>query len=122
MSIFFSGFMGNELERYDSFPMNPDKRHSFYSLYIYNASNKDPDLNSLKNVINSKLIQLLALNLILCINHCACVLPNCRTTCWQWLSGVEVNNFGRVQRRKYTILNIYNEIDFFVAEVKQSTT
>ena len=48
------------------------------------------------------------LEIILCINHCACDLSKCRTTCWHCLSGIELKNLSRVQRRKYdTVVNIY---------------
>ena len=61
----------------------------------------------MRKVINSKFPLYWALKLIWCINHFACDLPNCQTTCWQWLSRIELKNFGRVQRRKYdTIVNI----------------
>ena len=33
---------------------------------------------------------------IWCINHCTCDLPNCRTTCWQWLSRIELKIFSRL--------------------------
>ena len=46
--------------------------------YIYNVSNKDPSKHSPINGINSTFPQQRVLNIILCINHCACDLPNCR--------------------------------------------
>ena len=34
--------------------------------------------------------------------------PNCRTFCWLYSSGIELKNFSRVQRRRYsTIVNIW---------------
>ena len=91
MSVFFSGFMRNESERRTNKSREPrsgsrmiclfrapihsqwtqKKRHSF-------VSNKDLSLNSPINVINSKFPQQRVLNIILCINHCACDLPNCQ--------------------------------------------
>ena len=62
--------------RSDSFPMNPEKKPLIP--YIYNVSNKDPSQNSPINVINWKFQQQRVLKIILCINHCACDLPNCR--------------------------------------------
>ena len=52
MSVFFSGFMVHHAKRfsadlfvprYDSFPMNPEKKTLIP--YIYNASNQGPFLN-----------------------------------------------------------------------------
>ena len=46
--------------------------------YIYNVFKKDPSKISPINVINSKIPQQRVLNIILCINNCACDLPNRR--------------------------------------------
>ena len=91
--------------RYDSFPMNPEKRHSFLiftmrptkthsrilweKLYIQN-SHSNGHLTSFDVLITSHVIR-----------------PDCRTFCWLCSSGIELKNFSRVQRRKNdTIVNI----------------
>ena len=58
-------------------PHEPRKKKTLIP-YIYNVSNKDPSQKSPIKVINSKFPQQRLLNIILCINHCACDLPNCR--------------------------------------------
>ena len=42
--------------RYDSFPMNPEKRHSLHSLYLQ-CVQKDSFLNTPRKVINTKFPQ-----------------------------------------------------------------
>ena len=88
------------VSRSDSFPHEPWKK-DIHSLNLQmNATNNDLFLNTLRNAINWKFPQWWALYLIWRINHCACDLPNCRTTCWQWVLG----NLSWVQRRKYTTI------------------
>ena len=127
MSVFFSGFMGEWIvardkqiawtakrfscdlfvPRYDSFPMNPEKkRHSFLIFTMFPT-------NTLSKILREKLkIQNFHSN-----GHLTSfdvwitaqvIRPNCRTFCWLCSSGNELKSFSRVQRRKYdTIVNIY---------------
>ena len=99
--------------RLDSFPINPEKKT--FIPYIYNVSNKDPSKTSPTNVINSKFPQQRVLNIILCINHCACDLPNCRNYLMNLIIGNWIEKFKQGSTKeiwyhcKYYDLQLWNE-------------
>ena len=94
--------------RYDSFPMNPEKRHSFListmlptktlskilrEKFLFQNSHSKGHLTSFDVLISGRVIR-----------------PNCRTFCWLCSSGIELKKFSRVQRRKYDTIVKYNSV------------
>ena len=90
--------------RYDSYPMNPEKRHSFLIFTMFPT-------RTLSKILREKFIQNSHSNghftsfEVLITAHV--IRPNRRTFCWLCSSGIELKNFSRILRRKYdTIVNI----------------
>ena len=92
--------------RYDSYPMNPEKRHSFLIFTMFPT-------RTLSKILREKLLiqnshsngHLTSFNVLITM---PVIRLNCRTFCWLCSSGNELKNFSRVQWRKYdTIVNIW---------------
>ena len=108
------GFMGNELKRGTNKSCEPQSGSWVISLFraLIHSSRTQGKRHSflIFTTIPTKTLCRI-LYIILCINYCACDLPYCGTTYWQWLSGIKLKNLSRVQQRKYeTIVNILQKI------------
>ena len=91
--------------RYDSFPINPEKKTLIP--YIYNASNKDPFLKFSEKSYEIKISTVRALNSFDVLITARVIRLHCRTFCRLYSSEIELKNFSRVQWRKYdAIVNI----------------
>ena len=91
--------------RYDSYPMNPEKRQSFLIFTMFPTRTLSKILQEKLFIQNSHSNGHFASFDVLITAHV--IRPNRRTFCWLCLSGIQLKNFSRVQRRKYdTIVNI----------------
>ena len=93
--------------RYESYPMNPEKRHSFliFTCTMFPTRTLSTILREKLFIQNSHSNGHFTSFDVLITAHV--IRPNRRTFCWLCSSGIELKNFSRVQRRKYdTIVNI----------------
>ena len=91
--------------RYDSYPMNQEKRHSFLIFTMFLTRILSKILREKLSIQNSHSNGHLTSFDVLITAHV--IRSKRRTFCWLCSSGIELKNFSRVQRRKYdTIVNI----------------
>ena len=91
--------------RYDSYTMNPEKRHSFLIFTLFPTRTLSKILREKLLIQNSHSNGHLTSFDVLITAHV--IRSNRRTFCWLCSSGIELKNLSRVQQRTYdTIVNI----------------